>query len=423
MKVIPTLLAAGLLFAATAAADTPPSAFCKISDRDYDEYDKLPTAIGRPLATFGMKLLQGLAQSSKEPALVVSPYSVAAALGMALVGARGQTAQELAEGLARKGVPTGGALKLEAAFTRRLACPRARQTTEVRSANRLYVKKSVKLEPVFVKELRETYDVSVGELDGQKDARKAVKEINAWVARQTDQKIKDLLAGGAITPATKLLLVNATHVRGAWAHEFPLAATKPRDFYTGPKKTVKTSMMQATGWELPYAERKGYRALMLPFKDGDASLVVLVPGAVDGLPALLAALDGTEIDAMLKALVDRRVNVALPKFKVESTATALVATLKSLGIRAAFEPQADFSGIDGGANQLVIGDVAHKAFIDVDEKGLEAAAATGVSNVKAVAPRPKPGKVVEFVVDRPFVFLVVHRATNALLFAGRLVKP
>ncbi len=428
MRALTLMLAASLAVLVVgrpaAAQELFQSEFCKRKLAAAD-WDKVRRELGQPTMGFGARLMQAVGSDADEKSVVFSPYSVSAALALAMVGARGTTASELAEGLGRGGVPTGTTLMLEEQLIRRIGCPRPRGTL-VGLANRLFLQKGKKIVPEYAKTMRDNYDATVGEVDFAKAAEAARKEINDWVARMTMRKITDLLAPRAVTADTRLILVNALYLKGQWAQAFAKADTKVKAFKTDLKKTVQVPTMAVRGLPLDFtfAERKkeGYRAVGMRLDDGMARVLILLPEKVDGLDAMIEALDGAEIDNVLAALAPRTVDLSLPRFKAQSSFD-LRSVLAGMGIKAAFDAKkADFSGIDQGQDRLFIGTVAHKAYVAMDEAGIEGAAATAVGMAAGGAP-PKPTAPVEFKVDHPFAFLVVDELSRLVLFQGVVRDP
>jgi serpin B len=223
---------------------------------------------------------------------------------------------------------------------------------------------------------------------------------------------------------TRLVLVNAVYLKDRWAEEFAKSATKPRDFHKSAKVTVKVPMMRREGgaFDYGYAAMPGFQAVSIKTKDRQSSLVLLVPTEVDGLAALEAKLDAALLRKTLTALTGRKVILTLPKFKVTS-AMSLKDALARLGVKRLFAAgKADLGAIDGGQDRLYVADVVHKAYVDVNEEGIEATAATAAMAFAGAA-MPKPVEPVTVTVDRPFLYLVQDQATHTLLFLGRVVDP
>jgi serpin B len=251
------------------------------------------------------------------------------------------------------------------------------------------------------------------------DTEQARKVINAWVEKQTKDKIKDLLQPGVLDVDTRLVLTNAIYFKGLWAQKFKKSATKEEPFHTAGGGSVKAPLMHQTG-DFKYLDGGDFQALEMPYRGQGLSMVVLLPKKADGLAALEAKLTGPNLAAWLGKLRKQEVEVALPRFKM-TRALALNATLEALGMRKAFIPGgADFSGMAGSAGRrLFIQAVVHQAFVDVNEEGTEAAAATAVAVGADSEPPPPP----VFRADHPFVFLVRDNRSGSVLFLGRLANP
>ncbi len=363
---------------------------------------------------FGAALYRLLAADGGN--LVLSPASIAAALRMALCGARGQTAAELATALRLRGpdAAAGGLRVLSAALA-----DLPGDGVTFRAPNTMWVQAGLPLRPGFTAVLREAAAVSVRDADFARAAEAARGEINELVEKQTEGKIAGLVPPGALDALTRLVLVNAIYLKAAWAHPFPERATRDAPFYPGgpgAAAAVTVPTMRLTE-ELPYLRGDGYQVVLLPYLGGRLAMTIVLPdGALAGLPDdLTAGLGGLAGQARR-----RRVSLALPRFRQEC-AFGLVPVLRQLGIRQAFSRgEADFSGITA-AEPLCISAVVHKAFIDVNEKGTEAAAATAV--VMRVMAAMAPARPVTMIVDHPFLFAITDTATGLPLFLGQVTDP
>jgi serpin B len=345
--------------------------------------------------------------------LVFSPASIAAALQMALCGARGQTAAQIAAALGLPG-PEAAADGLRL-LSRRLA-DLPGDDVILRAPNTMWVQSGLPVQPEFTAALREAAAVSIRDADFIRAADAARREINDLIGKQTENKITDLLPPGTIDALTRLMLANAIYLKAAWAYPFPEPATSDAPFYpegpdTGSSVTVR--MMRLTE-NLRYLREDRYQSVLLPYHGGRLAMTIMLPdGPLDPPPADLAALTRRD--------TNRQVTLALPRFRQEGE-FSLIPALRQLGIRQAFQPgEADFTGITT-AEPLSISAVAHKAYIDVDEHGTEAAAATavGIRAVAAVRPAAPP---VTMTVDHPFLFAITDTATGLLLFLGRVTRP
>ncbi len=247
----------------------------------------------------------------------------------------------------------------------------------------------------------------------------ARKEINTWVEQQTRDKIRDLLHPGQIESRTRLVLCNAIYFKGDWATQFDPKKTRPQPFFVSADKSVTVPMMSGEV-KLLSRQFKGVTLFELPYQGNDLAMVVLLPDARDGLAALEQQLNAVVLQEWLMALgqsYQTEVPVILPKFKLNCRLD-LVGDLKAMGMPSAFGLRADFSGMDGSSN-LGIDGVVHQAFVDVNEEGTEAAAATAVTMVGLSISRP----LVVFRADHPFLFLIVGRHTGTILFLGRVTDP
>jgi serpin B len=242
--------------------------------------------------------------------------------------------------------------------------------------------------------------------------------INAWVETQTRDKIKDIVPPGLPTPDTVLALANAVYLKAPWSSPFAERSTEDGAFTTlGGKRVDVPFMLQAETFL--YGETDAARLVELPYRSGELSMVVVLPKRTDGLPALERALDAGAFGAALAALKPARVRVALPKFSFTS-GFDLSEVLPGMGMPDAFDRRrADFSGITT-SERLFVGPVLHKVFVDVDEHGTEAAAATVVLMKRTSV---AVGDPIDFTADHPFLFAVRHRPTGCILFLGRVANP
>ncbi len=382
-------------------------------------------------AAFGADLYQVLAEDAAET--VFSPASVASALRMALCGARGETAAELAHALHLDGsdrqenVAVSG-LRLVSAWRdgRPSGEPSepggpgsepGRGSGTFRAPNTVWVQSGLPLRPEFTAQLREDA-ATLADADFSAAPEAARTSINRVIAEQTEGKITGLLPPGAVGRLTKLVLASAVYLKAAWTQPFPESATADAPFYPDgqdhPSLTVP--MMHLTAPQA-YLRGDGYQAVLLPYRDiGLAMAVVLPDGPLSALRPKVAA---AGLGGLLAGTARHQVTLSLPRFRLEA-AFDLIPALRQLGVTEAFGDHADFSGITD-AEPLRIGAVAHKAYIDVDEYGTEAAAATAIVMVGMAAFRAPPP--VRMVVDRPFLFAIIDTATSLPLFLGQVSHP
>ena len=397
--------------------------------------------------------------------LVFSPASISTALRLVLLGARGETAAQIAAAL-RMAIPDGAAPALEAARELQAVSASlgdlAAGDLTLRAPNAMWVQSGLPLEPGFIAAVTAAATaVAVRDADFREAAEQARQEINQFIAEQTAGKIVGLLSPGVVSTATSMVLASAVYLKAAWARPFPAGATQDAVFYLGSGRpgpgqpepgsqvTVPTMRLRA---RLPYLRGDGYQAVELPYAGTRLGMVIVLPdpasgpepggeaatgpepggevatGPESGGPAatgpgqLLAG--GVGHDAgpggLRAGLAPRQVILALPRFKVTS-GFALRPVLAALGMPLAFTDDADFSGITT-AQRLRIDEVVHQAYIDVNEAGTEAAAATAVV-ITASARLARPDPPVQMIVDRPFRFAITDLRSGLPLFLGRVSDP
>jgi serpin B len=372
---------------------------------------------------FACDLYRALA--AREGNLLVSPYSVSVALAMTAEGARGETAKEMRTVLhsPAKGGGAAGHAALAKALEPPLAWdhseekPRKVPAYELHIANALWGQRGVAFLAPFLAVLRKEFRAPLARLDFA-DSAAARRTINAWVEKQTKERIKDIVPPPLPAPGTRLALANAIYFKGAWNKPFEERWTKSHAFFV-PKVKIAVPMMHKVD-HFGYAETDDAQVLELPYRAGHTSMVIVLPRQPAGLAALEAGLTGRTLARRLEGLKPRRVSAKIPKFEF-TCPVDLTGTLPRMGMERAFDPdRADFRGMTTEV-PLFIGAVLHKAFIAVDEAGTEAAAATVVMMELGAA--PDPAKPIEFVADHPFLFLIRHRATGCILFLGRFSDP
>jgi serpin B len=409
MRSLPSLLlSSSLLFAGCTkqTSSAPPA----------PHIDARPADLA-PLAdasnAFGLDLYQQLRDQPGN--LAMSPASISIALGMTWGGARSDTASQMQQTLHLVGDPASVS-RSWGALSASLQDP-ARPFT-LRIANRLYGDQSYAFEQPFLDQTAANYGAPLEPVDfADADAQRT--KINGWVADRTEQRIKDLLPPGSLDASTRLVLVNAIYFLADWASPFALDDTRPLPFHTSARQQTSALMMQQRG-TFATARADGMTMLEMPYQGGDAAMWIVLPDDVDGLADLEASIDATKLAAWSKALTSDKLEVTIPRFKIDPAgATELSDPLGTLGMRDAFDPaKADFTGMAAGGGLFISG-VFHKAFVQVDEKGTEAAAATAVVMSESAAPPPPKG----FVADHPFLYFVVDKTSGLILFMGRVTDP
>jgi serpin B len=356
----------------------------------------------------------------KDGNLFISPYSISSALSMTYAGAKGKTAEEMATTLHLSLPPD----KLHAAagnLTKHFNNKKpgfGPRPYELSVANALWGQKGMNFLPAFLQVTEANYGAKMAELNFVTDPEPSRQTINKWVEKQTNDKIKDLIPPKAIKPATRLVLTNAIYFKSPWQNKFLTKNTKQEDFTLASGAKVKTAMMAQTE-EMPYVDGGTFHAVSIPYQAHALSMIVLLPKEAAGLTKLEKGLTSAELEKLLKKMKRHEVNLKMPKFKVTSQ-FELSDVLTKMGMPTAFISGADFSGMTT-QEKLFISAVIHKAFVDVNEAGTEAAAATAVIMLGDSKPQPAPKAT--FHADHPFVFLIRENMTGSILFMGRVVDP
>ncbi len=363
---------------------------------------------------FAVSMLHQLGKSESGN-LFFSPYSIESALAMTSLGARGTTLNEMNAALQFP----GGIPHRAVAAQNALLNQKGERPYRLAVANALWGQQGLAFQPDFLNQSKEFYGAGLNQVDYRSNPEGARKTINDWVEKQTNSKITDLLPKGSVTSDMRLILTNAIYFKGDWANQFDKDSTNPNDtFQLATGGTTPVAMMNRTG-NYKYFEGTGFQALTLPYKGNDLSLVVLLPRQANGLPALEKSLTAETLTQWTTQGTVREVQVGLPKFKLTSS-FSLGEPLKALGMALPFTPSADFSALCA-SDSLFISSVVHKAFVDVNEEGTEAAAATGVLMQTTAMRQPVPPVV--FRADHPFLFVIRDNRSGAALFVGRVVNP
>ena len=400
-----------------------------MTESDADAVDRLVEAGN----AFAFDLYGALAEPADAGGenLFFSPYSVSTALAMTQAGARGATAEEMTRAL-RLDAPALREERLHAAAAalRERIEPKSGSGEEggegtpltLRVANALWGQAGVAFAGDFRTLLAERYGARLERVDFAGAAEDARQTINRWVEGATEGKIRDLVQPGSVDSLTRLVLTNAVYFQGSWKHPFDENRTTDRPFHRLEGDPVQVPLMAQTE-SFPYAARESYAAVELPYfgsSSAEASMLVVVPDR-GAFARVEGSFDAAEMEALDGALSTTRLQLALPRFEITSTA-ALAEALKGLGMSLAFTDRADFSGmVDPEKEPEIARDLfLDEAWVRVDEEGTEAAAATAA--MMAVTSMPV-GEPVRLIVDRPFLVFIRHRPSGAILFAGRVLDP
>ncbi len=355
--------------------------------------------------------------------MVFSPYSAAAALGMAYVGARGETAREMAGILHLGGMSDAAFLQAVQAQAKDFNVEQSDGFT-LHMANALWVEQGFALKPEFLAAVKTDCGGSARAVAFQ-NADDAAGEINNWVAAQTEGEIPSLVSPDMFNQYTRLVLTNAVYFKSGWEVDFETFETMMQAFHR-PGETDETVPMMNQVKHFALSHQDGVQVLTVPYRHDLMSLVIVLPDKRDGLATVTAALTAPKLDGWIAAGQDTLVALTLPKFKTDTT-VPLVPVLRSLGMKLPFDRhRADFSAMAHlpPDERLYVSDVLQKATITVNEKGTEAAAATAMTMAVAqAAPPPNFVPPIPFVADHPFLYFIRDNQSGAILFMGRVEDP
>jgi serine protease inhibitor len=351
----------------------------------------------------------------KDANIFFSPYSISTALAMTYEGANGQTAEEM------KSVfhfPEFDILRPNSAAIYN-NINKKDKPYELMTGNALWAQYDYKFLEEYFSRVEQYYGGKVANLDFKQETEKSRQTINSFIEQQTNDRIKELLPKSppVIKLDTRLVLTNAIYFKGDWVLQFDKKKTREADFKITPNQSVKAQMMTLTGEKAKfnYAETENLQILEMPYKGEELSMLVFLPreGTLDEFEQSLTL---EKLNEWKNSLQERKIDVYMPKFKFE-TKYFMKEDLEQMGMPTAFSMAADFSGMDG-TDRLYISQVIHQAFIEVNEEGTEAAAATAVIMAEKTA-----GFSNMFMADHPFIFMIQEKETGNILFLGRMSDP
>lgn len=370
--------------------------------------------------SFSVKLYSKLIKDQPKENLFYSPTSVCVALAMTYAGAKGNTAKEV-EQVMHWDLPETvhtTMKKLQESFEQSHT---GDSGIEISLANRLWAQEGFSTLKEFTETLQHCYQAEMGTVNFTNKTEHARQAINKWVEEKTKEKIKDLLKEDVLTSETILVLTNAVYFKGSWQDAFSKSSTHDWDFKVSKSETTKVKLMNKTA-RFMYAKSNSLscQVLKLPYKQEKVAMMILLPDKVDGLAKLEEKVTANQLKDCDEMLAKRKVFVSIPKFRVTSQFN-LKSVLGQMGIHDLFSPNADLSGITGN-KELFVSEVVHQAFVDVNEEGTEAAAATAVlmARTRCAMPVEQPAR---FLADHPFMFVIQHCESGAVLFVGRIVNP
>lgn len=365
--------------------------------------------------SFAISLLKILSEKDKSRNLFFCPMSVSSALAMVYLGAKGNTATQMSEVL---GLSGNG--DVHQSFQTLLTEINKTDTQYLlKSACRLFGEESCDFLSTFKESCHKFYQAGLEELSFAKDTEGCRKHINDWVSEKTEGKISEVLSPGTVCPLTKLVLVNAMYFKGKWKAQFDRKYTRGMPFKTNQEKKTVQMMFKHAKFKMGHVDEVNMQVLALPYAEEELSMVILLPDESTDLAVVEKALTYEKLRAWTnpETLTESQVQVFFPRLKLEESYD-LETVLQNLGMTDAFEEtRADFSGMTTKKN-VPVSKVAHKCFVEVNEEGTEAAAATAViRNARCCRTEPR------FCADHPFLFFIWHHKTSSILFCGRFSSP
>ena len=378
---------------------------------------------------FALALYQNINadKTSEGQNIFVSPYSISTALAMTYVGSRNNTQKQMASVLHLQISDT----KLQTGYSSLLAQTKATPTKhyKLEVANALWGQAGFHFEPAFTTAISKYFDGGFNAVDFVHDREASRVKINRWVEDKTANKIRDLVHASDIDSFTRLILTNAIYFKGDWALKFQKVSTENAPFTVHPGKTVTVPMMEQED-SFPFVQEGELKMIELPYAGDDLSMIAILPA--NDVEKLGATLSLAKLHQLRRGMYAQEVHLFLPRFRFE-TRYYLEEPLSAMGMPDAFDKRkADFSGMTGHPEpaelaagrletRLNISHVIHQAMIDVNEEGTEAAAATAMTMEVGAALHPEPPPT--FCADHPFIFMILHKPTDSILFMGRVSNP
>lgn len=369
---------------------------------------------------FSVRLYQRLQAGGDQDNIIFSPLSLAVALAMVELGARGESLQEIREAVGFTHLLPGKEFSLLRNLT--AAFQEDDAHCVVRFANSLFLQQGIAFNPEFLRLMREYFKADVQTVDFGESAA-AAEQINGWVENHTESKIRGLLSASDFSSFTRLTLVNAVYFRGSWKNQFRPENTRTFSFSRDDGTEVQTLMMYQQG-DFYYGEFSDgsqeaggvYQVLEMPYEGEDVSMMIVLPRQEVPLASLEPIVKAPLLEEWANNVKRQKVEVYLPRFKVEQKLD-LKSTLQQLGIHSIFTNDADLSGMTDG-KELFIGKAVQKAYLEVTEEGAEGAVGSGmIALTRTLVLYP------QVMADHPFFFVIRHRRTGSILFMGRVMTP
>ena len=398
------------LFTSTAAVFSKCSKEDKISSEESDEIIKSVNAgLIDGNTEFSFKIFKELILDDKDENIFISPLSISTALAMTYNGAEGETKKAMAEALEFNEISIE---ELNQSFKDLLTgIQNADSEIELNIANSIWLRKGFSCKEDFINKNKEYFNSEVKKIDFSNPNAPGI--INGWIKEETKGKIEKMI--DKIHKDVVMYLINAIYFKGNWTYEFSEDATIEDDFYLLDGSTKKVPMMSQTE-DLMYFKGSNFSITKLPYGSEKIAMYVILPDEGTNPDDIIGSLNASKWNEYISSLSQENVLISMPRFKMEYGIKLLNDALKNLGMEIAFGPSADFSGISHG---IFISRVLHKAVIEVNEEGSEAAAATVVEMEKTAMPTD----IVEFIANRPFIFIIADERIGSILFMGKVVNP
>ena len=380
--------------------------------------------------SFSFDLVKALSKfelKEASPGILVSPSSIWSSLIITYLGANGDTDSEIKSVLrikklsktavarAVQGLKFWGDLKKNMSKSNQLS-----EKSTYSLANKIFFNDDLRLNEC----IEGFFNGDVEKMDFTNKPSESIERINNWVKDQTQGKIVDLIPNGAINPWSKMILANAVYFNSKWMNQFQKENTKLQTFYISPTDEIQVEMMTQTGtFMYGISERLQVTALEMSYANPDYSMIILLPEPSRGLDTLIRTIKPNDLYELVSNMYDDEIFVSLPKFKIEQH-FELAGPLYSMGIRKLFDPRfVDLSGFFANLNDtkqpIAVNSVIHKTFINVDEEGTEAAAASALMFGRS----GRPVFPTQFIANRPFMYLIRDTQTNFILFMGTVKRP
>jgi serpin B len=345
-----------------------------------------------------------------------SPFSISVALGMTVEGAKNTTRKEM---LKTMHLPEDDLIRQTGFRSLLTAINAPDKQYKLSTANSIWVQSGMTLKPEFETSLKNNFKGGLNSLNFKVEGDNCRVPINDWVANNTNQKIIDLIPEKSINKFTRMVLTNAIYFKGQWKKEFSKELTSDQYFHLIDQKSVVVPMMQSLKSDHKYLKTENAAILEIPYKNDELSMILILPDP-GKFSAVEAAMSEAQFEIWQKQMTNQTVDVTIPKFKFRQK-LMLSQKLKEMGMEQAFTDVADFSGMTKDES-LKISEVIHEAFIEVNEEGTEAAAATAVIMVRTES-KEFEDQTLQFRADRPFIFILKHKSKGSILFMGRVMNP